>query len=463
MYASYEKKENGLIDKGVLEEKEENQYGMDFQNLEKTKGCIRFETEDGKEERIVFEAKYNIDVSVQSSPCLHLLRPKEKKRNSVIVQNNGILNTGPIVIQAKVNDDVVRTMEMQDIPYLCSVHFDYEVQPEQEGTLNIYVSAVLSDEKEICLQDNEEFIQLHCTEEPVYRIGLLTGYMFDTSFGDKYMSLQKLNQEFEKVGQNIEIQTISCYYNENDEVSFDTMGFDALILLDCLWFNNQYYAEPFYTILSRFVNNGGKLFGINSLDYIPLQNWAWTEGMQPLFGIRSDVGVAPYLTQYPLAELTFSGDSFLEKNSYKLWNSTGIRPSIKKDNEWFQVDWSEEFLLPGAKIVASSDQTGLSLLQYKENVFLYTGYFHNMCFEKEPDTFQFFSDMLQYLSEPSSDPSIKGVTIDKPDTIRKGDELQVSVEIKNNGNKTTSPIKLKYDNGKTMEVDKFVWKICTNY
>jgi len=446
IYASYEDMPKRLIDQGVIEEIIDNKYTKHFMNLQKTKGCIRFESKDAKEIRIVFEARYNFDVSIHPLPYLRLLRPYETSRNTILVKNDGIYDTGAVVIETKKNGNTIHTLEIPSIPYLCSTYYDYDTQPKMGEEVNIHFTATLYERDEIFIEDNVASIQVQCTEEPIYRIGLLTSSLFDPDYGDQYLSLEKINRRFQEIGQNVELQTISCYYNTEDEISFNLLGFDALVLFDCLWHENPgNYYETFYTILSDFTKEGGKIFGVHSLHYYPLQNWFWTEKMQTFFGIHQDTIIDPHYWLDPTATITFQNQSLLSKKTYDVWNHLCICPTIKVDDKWVIEEWSSEYLLPQAEIIASSSQKGLSLLQYKENVFLYTGFFNNDNFKKEEETFSFFVDMLQYLSKPTIDPTIKSVEIVKPDSIYVGDEISVEVLIKNNGNQTISDLELLYD------------------
>jgi hypothetical protein len=432
-YCSYEDTADQLISEGMMEKVQGNEFSKAFADLVKTKGCLRFETEDDKEVRIVCYGKYQRDLRIEKTSGIQVLRIGENVRHTIQIFNDGIEETGNFSIRVLKNGEEIQEKTFRSLPFDCFMSYDFFIESDHAEVFQIEVASQLLTKKEVNLTDNQLYYDFSVKKEPFCRIGMLTSPYFRTDIGENYLHFTQLQEFFREEGNNVELHTVSYYFDENDKVSFNLLGFDALLLFDGIWWD--YNPGIIKRELNAFVQQGGKVLGVCAVDENVVEDWWWIEQMQPFFGIKPDVRIHTKTSKEEQAEFRLlEKSSSFSKDVYAVHNFFNLCPH--KDQKW--EDWNEDHLLPNAKFIGTSEQVGLRYIQYGSNVFLYTGMFISHSFQECPDTYLLFKEMLLSMLEPTSSIGIEEVKRTDDHVLYTQGSTSVQIKVANRGNVTIS-------------------------
>jgi hypothetical protein len=161
--------------------------------------------------------------------------------------------------------------------------------------------------------------------------------------------------------------------------------------------------------------------------------------LQTFFGIRPDVLVSQGFAEETTTDFRLESDS----KTYQIENQYMLVP--KDDKERVQ-NWTSSHLQENCKVIGTSSQKGLSLIQKDDHIFFFTGLLYNRYFTDTSDTFQLFHDLLLSLFAPGHKTTI--TLVEKKDStpfIAAYTPSTWMVEVQNHGNIPTSEIWLQVE------------------
>jgi hypothetical protein len=132
-YCSYDDTADQLLSTGLLEKTQGDEFSNVFTDLVKTKGCLRFETEDGKEWRIVCHAKYHSDLRIEKTAGIQVLRIGENVRHTVQIFNDGIFETGSFKIRVLKDGEEIKEKAFEAyllIPSYRTISISHRTRPK---------------------------------------------------------------------------------------------------------------------------------------------------------------------------------------------------------------------------------------------------------------------------------------------------------------------------------------------
>ncbi len=401
IYAALEDEEKGVLSSDTLPPANQKIISTSLDFLQKAYATIRYSTEDSKEKRIVFDGRYDYDLSLQESYDLTLLRKNENRARVVEVKNEGIhpIKNASIEITSSSGEKIEKTFPYISRDFSENVIHEYQFPGNGEYTIQINVPVHSG---ETYSQDNQQTVTYHIQEKPICRVGILSSGEYYPSFAEGLLSLDKLNKQFASENQSIEVQIVELIHDSKGRTSYDLLGFDALVLFETFWMRADYnFILP---DLEKFAQQGGKILGIHSSISGNEQMNMTNTSLQTFFGIRPEVFVADEINDEPNAEFQMSKPLLhSEKTSYQIENQYALIP---KDEVLGQQKWNSSHLVDGAKIVGTGSQNGLALIQKNGNIFLFTGLMYNRYFTESSETFTLFHDLIQSLFHPTQNVSI---------------------------------------------------------
>jgi len=430
IYAALEDEEKSLLSSGTLPPANQKTISTTLDFLQKAYATIRYSTEDSKEKRIVFDGRYDYDLSLQESYDLTLLRKDENRARVVEVKNEGIhpVKNASIEITFSSGDKTEKIFPYISRDFSETLIHEYQFPANGEYTVQINVP-VLSGET--YSQDNQQTVIYQIQEKPICRVGILSSGEYYPSFAEGLLSLDKLNKQFASENQSIEVQIVELIHDSKGRTSYDLLGFDALVLFETFWMRADFnFILP---DLEKFTQHGGKILGIHSTITGNEQMNMTNTSLQTFWGIRPEVFVAEEINDESNAEFQLSKPLFhSEKTSYQIDNQYSLVP---KDEVLGQQKWTSAHLVDNAKIVGTGSQNGLALIQNNENIFLFTGLMYNRYFTESSETFALFHDLVLSLFDPTQNVSF-GVVEPKntSSSIQAFEETSWCVEVVNHSN-----------------------------
>ncbi len=238
IYAALGDEEKSVLGSGVLPPTNQKAISTSLDFLQKAYATIRYSTEDSKEKRIVFDGRYDYDLSLQDSYDLTLLRKNETRARIVEVKNEGIypIKKASIEITSTSGEKIEKTF-----PYISrdfSETILHEVQFPANGEYTVQINVpVLSGET--YSQDNQQAITYRIQDKPICRVGILSSGEYYPSFAEGLLSLDKLNKQFASENQPIEVQIVELIHDSKGRTSYDLLGFDALVLFETFWMRDK--------------------------------------------------------------------------------------------------------------------------------------------------------------------------------------------------------------------------------
>ncbi|MCK5849023.1 MAG: hypothetical protein KAH01_07510 [Caldisericia bacterium] len=446
IYADYENQEDSFISSGDVSRADGEDYGKTLDFLKKAIGTIRFETKDKKEKRVVFSGRYNYDAVLYEQPDFSLIRPSEKRIRRFNIVNEGIETIELPDFEVEING---KNIIQNQYPIITrnsvqTVSVEYQFEPglyEIKANLNMQ-------EEEIPIEDNSIVNKVEVTEKPLYRIGVLMGTMFNPDAPEEILLLSKINKHFKEKELNIEVVPVSNMIFENGDVSFELLGFNALILFDILWFSNN--LSHLSKSLNQFVDRGGKILGISPIDRTYEVLGLSLAPLQSFFGIKPDANIVCSVEKDENCCFSLKQPlSRFSKNEYNICNYLTMVPSDEKKGV---QNWTSVYLLDGAKVLGNGEQKGLTYIQYKENIFFYTGFMIKQSFESKPDTFLLMCDMIEHLEESFSNVEIKKAYRTEQNNLHVGNKVDWVIEVTNFGSEKAENIDLIVGENETIPV-----------
>jgi hypothetical protein len=436
VYASLDQTQNDIYETSEISQTQNQMIEMPLNFLQKGYATIRFSTNDDKEKRAVFDGRYEYDLSLQESYDVTLLRDSEQRAHYVEVVNEGIhtIRHAKIDIVSSTGDSVSKTFPFVNRDSMESIYFEYNFPSVGEYSIETTIRDI---QGEKYIADNERTTTCRVLDEPIYRIGILSSQMYYPSFAEALLSVEKLNQKFADENQNIELQVVEYMKDPKGRISYNLLGFDALVLFESFWIPGN--ANQMIQELETFVQNGGKILGIHST--IPgneTMNMKFTS-LQTFFGIQPDVLVAQGYAEETETDFLMDSDS----KTYHIENEYMLVP--KADEEGAQI-WTSSHLQENCKVIGTSSQKGLSLIQKDDNIFFFTGLLYNRYFTETSDTFQLFHDLLSSLFAPGHKTTITFVEKKGANSIIAAHTPSTwMVEVQNHGNIPTPAIWLQIE------------------
>ncbi|MDD4614170.1 MAG: C25 family cysteine peptidase [Caldisericia bacterium] len=451
LYATLEQDENEILLTGELSQTQNQTIETTLDYLQKKVATIRFSTNDYKEKRAVFDGRYEYDLSLQKSYDFTLLREHEQRAHYIEVVNEGIhpILNAKMDLSTTAGDSLHKVFPIINRDSTESIYFQYTFPSIGEYTIQTNIRDVVG---ETYTNDNERTTVCRVVDEPICRVGILSSKAYYPIFAEALFSIEELNQQFAQEGQLIELQVVEYGKDAKGRVSYDLLGFDALVLFDTFWVTGTF--SQMLQDLEQFAQNGGKILGIHSA--IPGNeqvNMKYTS-LQTFFGIRPDVLVSQDLAEETITDFEIP-DSLLhsETNSYKIENQYVLVP---KDEELRVQNWSSSHLLDSCKIIGTSSQKGLSLIQRDTHIFFFTGLLYNRYFTDTSDTFRLFHDLIQSLFDPVQNGRITLVEKKDTDSLLAAYETTMwNVEVSNQGSLPTSEIWLQVEQNEKISLGVF--------
>lgn len=426
----YSKMNDPYVKEGYLDLDSDEDYKHMFKELEKINYGIRFLTPDMKESRIVFHGRYNNDVKIQHSQSLSLIRTNETSKRYVEIKNEGINAIDEVEVVAKKNDNEFSRQKYNSIPVFSTKYFFYDVNAEVSGENEITIQTDGLD-LESNPEDNIFTDKYTITGENILRVGVLHGNTaVDSNYADNALNFTDLNKYFSENNDNIEINYVPLQFNDEGISTFETMGFDVVILYS----NNFSPIKPLLqtqAALERFTQNGGNVLGILSLGRnrmgINLQP------IQSFFGIDPSLRFSLYRTSNSSVDLSIEGFDGL-KDNYSIQNRYTVIP---KGKNWKMID------LEGDTEIIAIDKEAYTCLIKNGNRWFYSGFFSKTDFKAKEDTKTFFIDILKIMKKSTQEVLIKSVSVE-PSIPTINEESKISVQIVNTGMVTISKGALEF-------------------
>ncbi|HPJ12385.1 MAG TPA: C25 family cysteine peptidase [Caldisericia bacterium] len=370
-----------------------------FDDFHKKTYALRFITPDQKEQRIVFHGRYNYDVVVVPSDSQKLMRQGETRSQYATIRNDGIYPTTEFDIVCLEGEEELQRKTITSIPVLSQKFFYYSLYSKQttNASYRIETQNLLNESNST---DNNVDWEVQYTSEPIMRVGVLTDSSgLSTTYVQNALQLPKLNAFFEDNKEKIEVTTVPYQLFDSGEVSFESLGFDVVVL----YTNNFSPTNPlqsFQASLERFTSHGGVVLGLLCLGQS--NNGVDLQSIQSFFGIDPEERFLLYRTSKPETEIHIQNEQEYFLSSYSIQNRYTVLP---KGRNWHQIRYASSTELVGI------DESGYAALLRNQNRWFYSGFLSDQDFVEEPISLQFFLDLLRTIRNPLHNVILEKVSI----------------------------------------------------
>ncbi|MCK5848642.1 MAG: hypothetical protein KAH01_05540 [Caldisericia bacterium] len=336
-----------------------------FDNLPSTRLCFKFLDNFSREQRYVFNATYLHNLKVQHKySVIKEVRPNEIVPYSFEINNFGIDTERSIKIDITLIDEenkeyFSKTLDIQAIhqgesySYLTKIHF-----PDIEGILTL-VNTVsrLNDDKQNCTVFDTYKTQINCSKTELCRVGLPCNSYYVSKLKSS-LNPTDINEFFKNENNRLEF----CIFPADKLLQY---SFCSLLLFDSYWIpwsNSSSEFSDLFEVFSTFCNSGGIILGCSPSLYS--KNNKNTRTLLDFFGIESKSVFS--MTNYS----RFAKPVYISHKKTKDFSSPFYFVQTRANWEPFpECSWDNILLTDSCKLIGSSSDKRIGLLQNKTNRF----------------------------------------------------------------------------------------------
>jgi len=435
--ADYLDQENPLRAKGEAKRVSASQHQHFFKPDRKSFMTIRVQSEDFKETRIVFYARYNHDLVVYPEEDLNLLNLNESKDYTFRVANEGLFPARNVVVTVSSPESKLMESIIETLPPHSSHQMYFSYQATDIGDYDIQMSAhPLESETET--RDNTALYPIRVSEDPIARVGVLQASEKNSKkYYEEHLKIKELNAYFRTNHHPVEIFVTPLGLDDLHRSSMERLDMDMLLLYTPYFFEEPIQELLYY--LEQYEQQGGLVLGIMNLGYNQYGNSLGE--LQEYFGIQSKSSLNMFTRSNSSTRLAIvEEDEAFSKSFYTLQSRFYLSPG----RSW------KDAKLPETSIVALSDDQQIALTRYGMRYF-YSGFISEQDIEQKDDALLFLSELLSIPLKDRMD--LRICSVDASPLLGEGEHSPIlRIQYENVGNLTANKLKLRVNQKQEFEL-----------
>jgi hypothetical protein len=394
-------------------------FGDYFVPDRKSTMTIRIQAEDGKETRIVYYSRYNVDLVVHQEDDLTLLKVNETKDYTFLLSNEGIKNAAQVSVSVTTPKETIKEYNIPQIAVLSSQRIYCTFTGAKEGDIELVMKANPL-EMETITTDNISSYRIRVSDKPISRVGILQESEYNSrEYYEKRLMIKKLNLQFRENNQSVELCVVPIARDENNQSSLTRLALNMIVL-----YTPYFYTKPqkdllFY--LEQFERQGGTVLGMMSLGYN--QFGTPMNDLQEYFGIRRSESLYMLSKEDSQIQLMIQKEAgkIFSKDEYilnsRLFNSNG--------SSWRGIK------LTHASLYALSIDEQIALTKSGQRYF-YSGFLSDQDMDQGDDALLFLTELLSIPLQDRMDICLQSAYID-PLSTKNSEKPTLNVMYQNVG------------------------------
>lgn len=427
--ADYLDSDTALRDKGELKKLGSTQFQHQLKPDRKSFMAIRVQSEDFKENRIVYYARYNYDLVVHREDDLTLLNLNESKDYTFRVSNEGLHPAQNINVSVRSPHETLLEQSIKSIPPHSSHRMYFSYHSTEAGDHEILMSAEAM-EHESQTSDNQASYQIRVSADPISRVGVLQASEENSkAYYEGRLKIRELNALFREKHLPIEIFVTPLGLDDLHQSSMERLDMEMILLYTPYFFEEPIQELLFY--LEQFEQKGGLVLGIMNLG--SNQYGKPLGDLQSYFGIQAKENLYMFSRKDSSVGLSIlnDGEDLFSKNRYALQS----RFYLSSGRSW------KDAKMPDTKIIALSEDQQIAMTRYGMRYF-YSGFISEQDLELQDDAMLFLSDLLSIPLKDRMDLMIHSVEV--APLIADSENVPVmTLHYQNVGNLSANKLKLR--------------------